>query len=208
LVVLNSKSEEAETMKSLRTASVILCFAVLAMAFGSTAKASERDKKTIFTFSSPVELPGISLPAGTYVFKLMDSLADRNIVQVFDKDEMHLYATFLTIPDYRPKVSDKTIVRFSETAPGAPPALKVWFYPGESTGWEFVYPKSRAVELAKASKQAVPSMPSEMVSEITKPAKSSKDASVKAMSQAPLKAQQGNGNETELGDSFSAKAPN
>jgi hypothetical protein len=195
-------------MKCLRTASVILCFAVLAMAFGSTAKASERDKRTIFTFSSPVELPGITLPAGTYVFKLMDSLADRNIVQVFDKGEMHLYATFLTIPDYRPKVSDKTIVRFSETAAGAPPALKVWFYPGESTGWEFVYPKSRAMELAKASNQAVPSMPSEMVSEITKPAKNSKDPSVKAMSQAPLKAQQANGNETEVGDSFSAKAPN
>jgi hypothetical protein len=195
-------------MKFARTASVILCLAALATVLGSVAKASERDKKTIFTFSTPVELPGISLPAGTYVFKLMDSLSDRNIVQVFDKDEMHLYATFLTIPDYRPHVTDKTIVRFSETAPGAPAALKVWFYPGESTGWEFVYPKSRAMELAKAANQAVPSMPTEMAGEITKPAKNSKDANVKAMSNASLKAQQANGNETEVGDSFSAKAPN
>jgi hypothetical protein len=36
------------------------------------ATASEWDQKTIFTFSGPVEIPGQVLPAGTYVFKLVE----------------------------------------------------------------------------------------------------------------------------------------
>src|ERR1700757_540994 len=63
------------------------------------ASADEWDQKTIFTFSGPVEIPGQALPAGTYVFKLSDSQSDRDIVQVFSKDEKHLYGTFLSVPD-------------------------------------------------------------------------------------------------------------
>jgi len=45
-----------------------------------TANADEWDQKTIFTFSSPVEIQGQVLERGTYVFKVADSLSDRNIV--------------------------------------------------------------------------------------------------------------------------------
>ncbi|HTA68434.1 MAG TPA: hypothetical protein VK776_09155 [Bryobacteraceae bacterium] len=51
------------------------------------ATADEWDQKTVFTFSGPVEIPGQVLPAGTYVFKLADSPSNRNIVQIFSKDE-------------------------------------------------------------------------------------------------------------------------
>ena len=113
-------------MKILRATTVALAWfmVLVVMALAFTTRADETDKKTIFTFSEPVELPGVTLPAGTYVFKVLDSMSDRNIVQVFDKDETHLYATFLTIPDYRRQPSDKPIVRFSETAAGGPPAIK------------------------------------------------------------------------------------
>lgn len=194
-------------MKTLRIVLAIAFVAAMA-ALALATNAADLEKTTIFTFSSPVELPGVALPAGTYVFKVLDSGADRNVVQVFDKDQKHLFATVLTIPDYRPQPSDKAIVRFSETAAGAPPAVKVWFYPGDTSGWEFVYPKSRAMELAKASNQAVPSMPSELTPNITKPVSGSKDAPVKAMTSAPLKAQRPNGSETSIDESFSAKAPN
>src|SRR5437868_546878 len=76
------------------------------------AKADDWNQKTIFTFSGPVEIPGQALTAGTYVFKLADSQADRNIVQVFNKDENHLYGTFLTIPGYRLKPAGKPIITF------------------------------------------------------------------------------------------------
>lgn len=76
------------------------------------AAADESDQKTIFTFSGMVEIPGQVLEAGTYVLKLADSESDRNIVQVFNKDETHLYATVLSIQDERLRPAGKTIITF------------------------------------------------------------------------------------------------
>ena len=68
---------------------LFVCVGVLG-AMLPQAKADEWNQKTIFTFSGPVEIPGQVLKPGTYVFKLMDSMSDRNIVEVFNKDETHL----------------------------------------------------------------------------------------------------------------------
>jgi len=192
-------------MKTLSVTALCVFVVALISTFVFPARASESDKLTIFTFSEPVELPGVTLPAGTYAFKIMDTMADRNIVQVWDKDQQHLYATIMTIPDYRLQPTDKTVVRFSETPEGGPTAIKEWFYPGDQYGQAFVYPKSRAVELAKAAKQPVPSMPSNLSSNVTKQIKDSSDASVTNMKNAQLKAQQANGQETELNQAFGSK---
>src|SRR6516225_7237823 len=96
-----------------------LCVVALAATI-PVARADDWDQKTVFTFSAPVEIPGQVLLPGTYVFKLADSSSDRNIVQVFDKDQQHLYGTFLAIPDYRLKPSDKPIITFSERPVGTP----------------------------------------------------------------------------------------
>ena len=81
----------------------LCCVAILALAFAFSASADELNKMTIFTFSQPIEIPGGKvLPAGTYMFRVADILGDRNVVQIFDKDRRTLYATVLTIPDYRP----------------------------------------------------------------------------------------------------------
>jgi hypothetical protein len=96
------------------------------------------------TFTQPVQVPGVVLPAGTYVFKLLDSVSARNIVQVFDKDEKYLFATIIAVPDYRLEPTGDTKVYFEDRAAGAPEALKAWFYPGDSYGQEFVYPQTSA----------------------------------------------------------------
>jgi len=168
------------------------------------ARADRWNHKTIVTFSAPVELPGIVLPAGTYVFKLEDSLSDRNIVQVFNKDENRLLATILAVPDYRYEPTDKTVMTFEERPRGTPEAIRAWFYPGANYGEEFVYPKPRAVELAKANQQHVPSMPAMMAKSVTKPAQS---AEVQAMKKAPIKAIQPSGEEVELAVVHSQPAP-
>src|SRR5437867_12412284 len=116
-------------------------FASMLVVMLPLARASEWDQKTVFTFNQPVELPGQVLSAGTYVFKLADSSSDRNIVQVFNKEEDELYGTFLTIPDYRPEPADKPIVTFEEREAGSPEAVKTWFYPGDEYGHDFVYPQ-------------------------------------------------------------------
>ncbi len=131
----------------------MLCCTLLFAAF--SARADDWNKKTTMTFSQPVELPGIVLPAGTYVFKLLDSSSDRHIVQVFDKDELKIYTTILALPNYRLKPTEDTVIRFTERPRNAPEAVKAWFYPGDSFGQEFVYPKVRAMNLAEETKEPV-----------------------------------------------------
>ena len=114
------------------------------------------NKKTFLTFSGPVQVPGVTLPAGTYTFKLADLTGNRHVVQIFDKDEKKIYTTILAIPDQRLEPSDKPVVLFSERPAGTPQAIKAWFYPGETIGNEFVYPKSQAIRIAKATHQIGP----------------------------------------------------
>jgi hypothetical protein len=170
----------------------------------SRANADVADQKTIFTFSSPVEIPGQVLQAGTYVFKLADSQSDRDIVQVLNKDETHLYGTFLAISDERVRPAGKPIITFEEAPAGSPETVKAWFYPGDNYGHEFVYPKTRAVALAKANNTPVPSMPAELAANTTKPAATVKEPHVVAMSQAHLKAQKATGEEVEIAEVFAA----
>jgi hypothetical protein len=169
-----------------------------------SATADDWDQKTIFTFSGPVEIPGQVLPAGTYVFKLADSSSNRNIVQVYGKNEKHLYGTFLAIPDARLQPAGKPIITFDETPAGSPEAVRAWFYPGDTYGHQFVYPKPKAVALAKANNTPVPSMPAELAANTTQPAASVKAPQVVAMRQAPLKAQKPNEEEVEIAEVFAA----
>jgi hypothetical protein len=74
----------------IRTVFLLVAFVAVLGWWAFPASADERDKKTIVTFSAPVEIPGKALPVGNYVFKLLDTSGNRNIVQVFDKDEQHL----------------------------------------------------------------------------------------------------------------------
>ena len=112
-------------------------------------RADEWNKKTEFQFSAPVQIPGKTLEAGKYVFQLADSDSDRNIVQIFSEDSdgnENLVATLMAIPDYIEQTPDKPTVHFEERPSGSPEAIRSWFYPGENTGWEFVYPQTQTPE--------------------------------------------------------------
>jgi hypothetical protein len=142
----------------MRLLKAIGCAAALTVLFAPAARADAWNKKTILTFSGPVQIPGVTLPAGSYVFKLADIPGNRHVVQVFDKDEKKIYTTMLAIPNQRLDPSDKPVVLFSERATGSPQAVKVWYYPGETIGNEFVYPKSQAIKIAKETHQSVLAM--------------------------------------------------
>lgn len=125
-----------------------------ALFFEVAAHADEYDLATKLTFSQPVEIPGKVLPAGTYLFKLANT-NDRHIVQVFNSDGMALYATLMAIPTERREPSGESVVTFAEQGNGRPEALLKWFYPGETTGNEFVYSKQEEQELAQDRQQTV-----------------------------------------------------
>ena len=151
------------------------------------------------TFSGPVEIPGVHLkgwsvlPAGTYVFKILDSQSDRHIVQIFNADETQIYATILAIPNYRLKATDKTVVTFRERPAGEPDALRAWFYPGRNWGEEFVYPKARAIALAKETNTPVLYTEADMPLEVEQPFLPVTAPEVVQMKQVPVKAIQPTG---------------
>ena len=190
-----------------RTRAIVILLAGLGVLawMAPRALADAWDQKTIFTFSGPVQIPGQVLQAGTYVFKLAASESDRDVVQVFSKDEKHLYGTFLAIPDQRLHPSGKPIISFQETPAGSPEAVRAWFYPGDDFGHQFVYPKPKAAALAKANNTPVPSMPAELAANITKPTATLKEPHVVAMSHALLKAQKPNEEEAEIAEVFAAR---
>ncbi len=158
----------------------------------------------MITFSGPVEIPSVHrkgfdiLPAGTYVFKVLDSAANRHIVHIFSEDEKTVYATILAIPNYRLKVTGETVITFRERPAGQPEALRAWFYPGRNYGEEFVYPKSRAVELAKETKEVVLFTPVEVEREVIEPIRSAEEPQVVELKKAPVMAIKPTGEEVEL----------
>jgi hypothetical protein len=176
---------------------------MLCVLFSGAASAQTWNKRTSVTFSGPVEIPGVGtqvLPAGTYVFRLLDSQLDRHIVQIFNKDESHLYATILAIPNYRLQATDKTVMTFGERAVGEPQAIRAWFYPGDNSGQEFVYPKKRAVELAKITNQPVLYIPDEAAPNIIAPAKTPTEPPVIALKEVPLRAVEPTGKDVAIAE--------
>jgi hypothetical protein len=123
--------------------------------FELAAHADVWDQMTTITFSAPVQIPGQVLPAGTYVFRLADPDAERGIVQIFNADRSHLYATLPTVATERPNPTGDTAVTLAEQGAGKPDALLNWFYPGNESGNEFLYSKQEEKELAQDKQQIV-----------------------------------------------------
>ena len=135
------------------------CAAAMLLTMSATpalAQGGPMDSRTEFTFNQPVELPGVTLPPGTYIFRFVDATTGRKVMQVQAKDASNkTYGMFLTISAQRPRPSDDAELRFLETPAGQPAAVKTWWYPGNTIGREFIYPKSQARRLAQATNSTV-----------------------------------------------------
>jgi hypothetical protein len=122
--------------------------------------ADEMNKRTEFQFSGSVEIPGKVLAPGKYVFQLPSDGSEDNIIQIFSEDSNGkdtLVENVLTVPDYISNTSDKPIVRFEERPAGSPEPIHSWFYPGDNTGWEFVYPGQQSPNSSEESPASSPS---------------------------------------------------
>ena len=127
--------------------------AVLVWLSVATISAQPLDKRTFFTFSGPVEVPGVALAPGKYLFRIAEP--ETGVVQVLSADGTKAYAQFLSIPAERPTPPSEPELRFMETAEGAPPAIQTWWHAGETIGREFIYPKEQAGRLAKNATEPV-----------------------------------------------------
>jgi len=143
---------------------------VLAVLVGMSARVAAQNtvanERTIMSFSNTVEMPGVTLPAGTYVFRLADT-PTRNVVQVLSKDEKDILGQWTFVQAERPKVTEDTVVMFKETPEGTMPAVQYWYYPGERIGKEFIYPKDQAQKIANRTGASVLSDDGRVASTVT-----------------------------------------
>jgi len=141
-------------LKRLITTSVLVV--LVGAASGANAFTNTSDKRTYFTFSQPVALPGVTLPAGTYMFRLADDTTTRKVIQVSNREGTQSFAMLHTMPVYRPDAPRDPEVRFMETASGAPIAVRAWWQQGERTGYGFIYSKEQLAALNRNVASAEP----------------------------------------------------
>ena len=142
-------------MLSTRVFGLACAVTVFVCLTAAPVSAQPLDKRTLFTFSGPVTLPGVTLPAGQYLFRVADPNSSSKVVQVLNADGTKPYGLFFTIPAERLEPASSPEVRFMETASGTPAAIRTWWYPGERRGYEFIFPKDQARRLAMGASQPV-----------------------------------------------------
>jgi len=141
------------TLSIAKMFTVGFAFVLILGAFSQSASAQflgtpAWDRKTTMTINTPWQVPGKTLPSGTYVLRLLNSGqggdSTRTVVQVFSQDEKEVLATALGLTAYRTDSADRTIFDFYEAANGVPKRLHTWFYPSFVSGIEFVYPPEQS----------------------------------------------------------------
>jgi hypothetical protein len=117
---------------------VALTVAVLA-SLAIRAEAAPMERAIRLSFSQPVEIPGMVLPAGSYVF---EDLQLGGLTRIWDANGLHVLATVLTVPTERREPEENNSVILKENGQHAPERVDAWFAPWESIGSEFVYAKA------------------------------------------------------------------
>jgi hypothetical protein len=138
----------------MKEVAVIRNFAVLALLLAfliilPAARADQGNQATKVTFNQAVQIPGRVLPARTYWFILPEDVNEHYQVRIFNADRTMLYATVFTNSAQRVQATGNSTFTFAERGSSQPQAIVTWFYPGDTTGHEFLYPKQVEKELAK-----------------------------------------------------------
>jgi len=89
------------------------------------------------SFSAPIEIPGVGLPAGTYLFRFLTP----SMVQVTSPDRSKVYAMFFTTPASRSDAGDQAEMIFEREHAAAPPRIAKWSFPNGFDGVAPVYPE-------------------------------------------------------------------
>lgn len=112
--------------------------AVSSVALAASAEARTHDDRAVFRFPSPVSIPGGTLPAGEYIFRVVDPDTGRSVVQVLDLDG-RVHGMFFTQRTQRALPAETAEVSLGEARAGDTPSIGSWWQPGELHGREFMY---------------------------------------------------------------------
>jgi hypothetical protein len=116
-----------------------VCGAFILLAAATVGHAGSPSRATILTFSGPVELPGVALGSGSYIFEQLDPVGNIDVVTVRDKARTRVYYSGFTRRVERP-AGKVGLVTLEETRPGVVPRILAWYPTSEAVGHSFVYP--------------------------------------------------------------------
>ncbi len=140
-------------MRTLKVLAPLFLLVTLFAYITPNANAADPGNRDSFiTFSAPVEIPGMVLTPGTYEFKLVDFDNLGYLVEIRNAKGQFL-TTVYALPTYRTQVKDSTVVTFTRRGDNLPQALKAWYYPDETDGVLFVYPKVKEVSVNPTATQ-------------------------------------------------------
>lgn len=92
------------------------------------------------TFSRPVALPGVVLPAGSYTFEVMNPDSSSTVVRVSHRDTHQVFFSGLTMMAVRPaNLAAGRLVTVGEAAAGAAIPITAWYPTGRLAGHRFVW---------------------------------------------------------------------
>jgi hypothetical protein len=131
--------EQEDVMSKLRlTAAALVAIGTLTLA--GSLNATTIAHTNYVTVSAPIALPGVSLPAGTYIFEVPLEPASLDVVRVRSRDGRKVYLTAFTQTVARPVgQAGRSALVFGEAASGTPAPVTIWFPVGERIGHRFIY---------------------------------------------------------------------
>jgi hypothetical protein len=110
---------------------------------GHTNPVAGASSEHALSFSAPVELPGVGLAPGAYIFRFVAP----SVMQVLSENRSMVYAMFLVTPTWRGEVTHEYAVTLRTIADDAPARIATLFPPDASTGYEVTYPEQRPTKL-------------------------------------------------------------
>ena len=116
---------------------IALGLIVAAAAFAASSHAATSHSNTL-TFSHAVALPGVELPAGSYVFDIANPDTSHDVVIVRQNGRVQYMG--ITLPVQRPpRMSLNQPVTLREARPDTAAPIDTWFPLGSSSGHQFIY---------------------------------------------------------------------
>ena len=136
--------KKAAVVRNFVTVTFLLAFLIAL----PVVRADESNQATLFTFNQPVQIPGHVLPAGTYLFEIVNNF-NHEIVRISNADRTNVIALIQARPNVQKGASGKASIVLAERGVSQPAAIVSWSYQGNLEGHQFVYPKQVQQEVVK-----------------------------------------------------------
>ena len=127
-------------MSNWKSVRVVFGALLLGLAVAATSNAWGVSHENYLTFNRMVSLPGVTLPAGSYVFDIANSTSTLDVVAVRTRDRRkQLFLGFTQTVERPSGMSKNTAIVFGEAQAGEPQPISTWYEIGSPLGHQFKY---------------------------------------------------------------------